>query len=495
MKPIYFEKSLGLDIREESAAIGFLGRQLRVIDTLEFYSFKMRPLMKNGQNDEGAENFFLDEINQFLENCDSRANDVVLSLPRSHVTLKSFDLPAPDRKSIDSMIEFELERHCSASVEDLYFSFHVHERSEKNFHIVLSAVKKDIAEYYLQLVQKTGLKVSIIDVSMFSNLNLMRSNGGLPERIATVVDLGSSSMDIGIVKDKFVESFRSVPLNDSEFSSAYFRDDLPLEYYEKNSEKIAEKIIDEIQTCLASCDRIDTEEAVDKIYLFGGGSYAESLTPHLERMSGVSSAAGAVPDRVRQNMDSNFVPSLMGTALGLGLRELQRGWIEVNLLPNHLKPKKRTFNIKTTVVLSVSMVLLFIALLMGEIIHNNLTLTSLETQLEEVKAEVGVLEKIDLDFKLSEQYVSIFKAIDRQSPLKDPILAELGKILPKDTWLSGISISRNKLEIKGWSASASKLIPILEKSAYFRDTAFNGRIVSHKEGEKFTIRSTLRTAP
>ena len=71
MKPIYFEKSLGLDIREESAAIGLLGKQLRVIDTLEFHFFKMRPLITNGQNDEGAENFFLDEINQFLENCDS----------------------------------------------------------------------------------------------------------------------------------------------------------------------------------------------------------------------------------------------------------------------------------------------------------------------------------------------------------------------------------------------------------------------------------------
>jgi hypothetical protein len=47
------------------------------------------------------------------------------------------------------------------------------------------------------------------------------------------------------------------------------------------------------------------------------------------------------------------------------------------------------------------------------------------------------------------------------------------------------------MEIKGFSPSASKLIPLIEKSPSFNKTGFIGPIIRGSTGEKFTIRATL----
>lgn len=493
MKSFYLDKSLGLDIREESVAITLLGKQLRSIHTLDSRFFKIQPLVGgNGESAEKAEKFFLEEINRFLMRHPFAPNNVILSLPRRFMTFKTFDLPAPDRKSIDAMVEFELEKHCAASVDSLYFSYLATEKSKNQFHIVLSAVKREIADYYLNLIQKVNLKPSIVDVSTFSNLNLIQSNGGLKERIATVIDLSSTGVDISILKEGVIETSRNVPMQDAEFLASYFRDDYPVEHFEKSAEKLGQIIIDEIQTCLASCNSIGPDESVEKIYFFGGGHYAEPLAGYLEQHTGVATQAVTPPYDKNQTVSSSFVPSLMGTSLSLGLRELRRNWAEVNILPQALRPKKSKFNIKTTLALSVVVALLVLGLFAGKIIHNNLTLADLKNQLKEAKSQVVGLEKIDLEYDGLKQFADIFATIDKQSPRKLPVLRELSKIIPKDTWLTDISFSKNKMEIKGLSASASRLIPILESSPYFKDTAFNGSILTQNDGEKFTIRTTVR---
>jgi len=54
-----------------------------------------------------------------------------------------------------------------------------------------------------------------------------------------------------------------------------------------------------------------------------------------------------------------------------------------------------------------------------------------------------------------------------------------------------ISIRQNQVEIQGYSASASKLIPQLEDSEFLKDTQFKGSIITKALGKRFTIRSTM----
>ncbi|MFQ5445273.1 MAG: PilN domain-containing protein, partial [Nitrospinales bacterium] len=441
-----------------------------------------------------AERYFLAEINRFLLRHNEFPQNFVISLPRSYISFKSFDLPAPDRKSVDSMVEFEMEKHFSTSVDDLCFSYLISEISKTDFHVVLSAVQKDITHYYLELIQRLSLKPSTIDVSTFSNLSMIYTNGQKPENLIAVIDLCSTSFEITLLKNGIIEITKNIHLDDTEFSHHYFKEDIPREFYEKYANPMAQKIIDETLVALSSCNKLTPEDSVEQIHLAGGGPYAESLARQLEQQAKVPVLLVTSENTPNLKPVDDFEPTFLVTSLSLGLREFKSNGSEINLLPPELRPKKKKVSIKTTLGLSLAVVLLLIAWFSNKIIYNNTTLASLENQLQEIKTQVGDLEKIDVEFENLKNFINIFKQIDQQAPFKLPLLQELSRVLPKDTWLTNISITKNKIELKGFSASASKLVPLLENSPYFKDTGFKGTIVNQEEGEKFTIRSTLQVS-
>ena len=155
MKSIYTAKSLGMDIREESISLTLLGKKLNTIEVLVGQTIALKPLTGK---DEKAEKYFLNKVNQFIIEHDTWPESVVVSLPRGHITFKTFELPAPDLESVRSMVPFELERQFSSGLEDLYYTFQLTPKSENHFHIASAAIKKDIANYYLGPNSKTQPK-------------------------------------------------------------------------------------------------------------------------------------------------------------------------------------------------------------------------------------------------------------------------------------------------------------------------------------------------
>ena len=127
----------------------------------------------------------------------------------------------------------------------------------------------------------------------------------------------------------------------------------------------------------------------------------------------------------------------------------------------------------------------------SHIYQNERTLESLNRQLEEVKPLAKNLEKIDEEYAALQGYWESLNVIERQSPLKLPLIQELSQKLPKDTWVTRIAIKHNQVEIRGYSASTSQLIPRLEESEFLENTQFKGSVTTQKLGKRFTILSTM----
>ena len=105
---------------------------------------------------------------------------IVISLPRRFITIKTFSLPAPNRKSVDSIIEFELERHFATGTEDLYYAFQAKEKTDNQFLIVLFSIKKAIADYYFNLFLRIDLKPTVIEISRVAKRRSNRGDGSSP---------------------------------------------------------------------------------------------------------------------------------------------------------------------------------------------------------------------------------------------------------------------------------------------------------------------------
>ena len=486
MKSIFTEKALGIDIREESVSLTLLGKKLRAIEVLAGETIPLKALTGK---DEKAEKHFLNKVNRFLVDQDTWPESVVVSLPRGYVTFKTFELPAPDLESARSMVDFELERQFSSGLEDLYYTFQLTPKAENNFHIASAAVKKEIANYYLDLIRKLNLNPTILDVSTFANVNL-----GFSQEIENdspvwaLADISPEALDIALIKNNAIEFSRNLSWAKpaiKDVNAGKINDPAQLESL---SAEITTTLVDELQQALSSCRSIDDNERVGHIYLTGGGILTPHIAQHLEKEAEVSTTVLQSP----KSMGTSFSSSL--TSLGLGLRELKKQKVETNLLPKDLQPKRKKVNLKMTLALAATVVLLLGGWFASKVIYTNKALSTLDEQLNEIKGQVASLEKIDLEYESLKQYVDILSSISRQYPDKLPVLDELSRSLPRDTWLTHLKVKQEEVEIKGYSPVASKLIPILEKTKTFKEAGFVGTIINESAGEKFTIHVDLETA-
>lgn len=492
MKTIYLEKSLGIDIREESVAITLLGKTFRSVNIIDADYFKI-PFLS--EDKEKSEKFFLEKINRFLIKTGVWPENLAISLPRAHYSFQSFELPAPDLKSAHAMVPFELERNFSSNIDNLYFSYHVSKIKDNLFHIISVAVKKETAHYYLELFGQLNLKPSILDVSTFTNANLILAPSTKNLPLSAVVDVGSQGIELSLIKNRNVHFSKNVAFNDPDFKRGFFQADLDVAHYESIAKGLAKIIIEQLQYVLESSRNIDEAESVEMIYLLGAGPYNPYLVAEIQQRAEVSTSRVGIPSGVSNISQNSFSTTLMTTSLGLGLRELKQNEIEANFLSAELIPKRKKHNLKLTIGLATAAVFLLIGLFVNKIIHQNVTIANLDRQLNEVKTQAKSLQEIDSEFDYLGSFFDTLNSIEKKFPSKLPILAELSKTLSKDTWLTNIKIDKNNMEISGYSKTASRLVPIIEKSPYFSKTRFVGSITNRKEGEKFTIRTELQGTP
>ncbi len=480
------EQYLGIDIREEFAAVTLVSKSWRGVDIVRSLWFRLYPERGNEDN----EDLFVQEMDDFLKTGNVKPKEVVVSLPRQTSTLQSFDVPATNAQALDSMIQLEMDRHFAFPLESMNTSYYVIPTTANQNHVISAAAKREGIENYLNWLARAGLKSDDVDLSFSSQMNLLDQNGALSPNLQAIVDVSSTRVDISLIKGKTLVINRSVPIPDKEFKNVFFHHDIPQSLMDKVKKNFSDFLTGVLESTLYGCKSLENEESITQINLFGGGRCVETLVSALQSQTEVKTES-VIPVFLRKDSPSSFEPSFQMTSLGLALRPILRDPIELNLHPHAQHKTKRKSPWKTTLVLSAAVLAAFAFLLMSQTYRNKNTLNSLNHQLDKIKPLAVELQKIDQQYENLSSYTEALNAIERQSPLKLPLLRELSRKLPKDTWVTRISIKRDQVEIQGYSASASKLISLLEGSKYFKDTQFRGSVTTRALGKRFTIRSTM----
>ena len=480
------EHYLGIDIRDEYTSLTLVARTWRGVDIVRSQWFRLYP----EQGDEETEDLFVQELSDFIKIGNVKPKEVLLSMPRQNSTVQSFDVPAPDAQALDSMIQLEMDRHFAFPLESMSVSYHSVPVAPNRNHVIAAATKRNQVEKYLNWLARAGLDADAVDLSLSSQMNLLSQNGELGSKLQAIVDISSNWVDVSLIKGKTLIASRSVPISDREFKKVFFDQDLPESLTDQVTESFSKFLTEVLESTLYGCKSLESEESITQINLFGGGRGVEVLMSSLQTQTGVKTEA-ILPTFLKKDTPLSFTPSFHMTSLGLGLRPLLKNNIELNLHPQAQQKIKRTSSWMSTAVLSVMTLAVLAGLLLGQTYRNQNTLNSLNRQLEEIKPMASKLQMIDQQYADLSGYTEVLNAIERQTPLKLPLLRELSRKLPKDTWVTRISIQQSLVEIQGYSASASKLIPLLEESDFLRDTKFKGSVTTKKLGKRFTIQSTL----
>ena len=185
---------------------------------------------------------------------------------------------------------------------------------------------------------------------------------------------------------------------------------------------------------------------------------AETLQPYLDALIG----KGIAIKRVGLS-----APGLSGLDLN-GNENI--AW-EMNLLDKGMHKSPKTPMALTIVLLSV-LIGLGLFWLVSPLQIAEKRVEVIDREIAARRDDIKKIEALKKDLEGVEKEIAAIETFKTSRPVTLNMLKEMTRVLPTNTWLSRIRFTESTVEIEGYAASATEVLPKLEASGYFKKVEF-----------------------
>ncbi len=277
-----------------------------------------------------------------------KKDKVVTAISSRSVIVKRLLMDPMTEDEIRALLEMEASSHIPFDIEDVSLDFQVldPDGAEGKMEVLLVAAKREVIYEHLSLLRDADLLPTVIDVDSFAVQNVFEGLGH-GDTLATLVNVGSEVTNVSIVRGGFPLFTRDFSIGCGQYVEALQRDmeisyDDALELISTNNldrtqeaeagteaiGKLAEEIAVGLERSLAYLRSSGEVEELSEIHLTGGGGNLPVLRERLEERLRLSVktvdplSALEIEPEIEDEIRDQGLPSLLGVAVGLGLREV-----------------------------------------------------------------------------------------------------------------------------------------------------------------------------
>ncbi len=146
----------------------------------------------------------VDSLKELVRKAKIKTKDVVISIAgHSSVIIKRVAIPDMSEEELSESIKFEAEQYIPFDIEDVNLDFQILGPKEEpgQMDVILVAVKKDIINEYISVVNEAGLNCIIVDVNSFALENIYEVNYEIePAKNVALVNIGASTINMNILR-------------------------------------------------------------------------------------------------------------------------------------------------------------------------------------------------------------------------------------------------------------------------------------------------------
>jgi Tfp pilus assembly PilM family ATPase/Tfp pilus assembly protein PilN len=267
-----------------------------------------------------------------------------------------------------------------------------------------------------------------------------------------------------------------------------------LEPIDESVRALGQDIIRELDIALNVFTDFQGERAIDidNVILTGTEAYSGLLSEYINAQTGVQVRILNPLKNIKTKVIPGKISSSLSAATGLALRGLEEQPLMLNFLAEGKKIKRKTNHVVVTVAFMALVIILSLAWVLGLSYEGTLISSELTRRLKSLQPDVTEVKNISQEVEKVDKELSMIEKVSDTEISKMEIMKELTTILPADTWLDNVDVSNEKLEINGYSESASNLIPMLEISPLFEGVQFGSSITKMGQGkERFKIKANI----
>ncbi len=388
---------------------------------------------------------------------------VCVAASRSLGFLRPAALPRAAAENLAQVVAYELDRFLPLPAERLYYDYQILGETDTEIRIMLMAVPREAVDGSLSLLSQAGLRPMTLELATSAVANTFFQLAAKLPPSRLLLYLKPGGYELALIQGQTFQAFRRG-------RSASGTDLNRLLGVEIERLKAAG------HQFKALC-----------LYGRGGSGFQATAFSESHNLNLVYPGHLAI-----QNLPPGTEADEVLPAMGAALRILGKVSLGGNLLPvseRAMVPLGR-FNFNTL------MLLVFLGLCClwaGSVfIHKRVVLYQMNSQLAKLEPEARAVERQLEESRALAKQMENFRKMG-STPDKLRVLKDLTELIPDNTWLFNLRLSRQNLDISGISKSASDLIPRLEQSGWLTKTEFASPIVTDaNKQEHFKIKADFK---
>lgn len=289
-------------------------------------------------------------VRNLVESLKLKTKNVATSISGHSVIIRKITLPMMSEDELDSSIQWEAEQYIPFDINDVNIDFQIlgpDARDPSMMNVMLVAAKKDFVNDHVAVFSEIGLSPVVMDIDCFAVENMFEASyGSGPDDIVALINIGSSGMNVNILKGGESVFTRDIQVGGNMINEELQKrlavsgedaenlklgvavDDVDPEQAAVVIQDAAENLAQEVLRSLDFFSATSADEKVQKVYLAGGVSRSQEVIQALEERLAVpieviNPFAGIhVSDK---DFDPEFIQAvgpLMSVATGLAMRRV-----------------------------------------------------------------------------------------------------------------------------------------------------------------------------
>lgn len=456
-----FLDGLGIAIGRQSVSFAHLVKRLATVTLQEH---RVVPLPR----EEGPERrtALTTAVRAFLDETKIDTDRVFVSVPRSSTIVSRLSLPAAVKTDLAQVIEFEIDRLLPLERDEVYFDHFVREAGDKIEVLLMSMPRRTGAEI-LDALEEAGARARSLVATPLALHDFVQfaPNDDAAPVVALIDDGGTVELD-QIAGGELVASH-------------------VLQTSEVGSEAAVQALVAREVAAMGG--------GTNESRVYGIALSPDDASPVLPRdllESGrelLRTVEGALvaPEGFFDTASPALVP-----AIGAALAAVREGATSVNLLPAEERRGVEDGAPVVTFFLAAVLVVVTLVWVASAMVKDHVVLAGLQSELSRLEPQIRQVHKnVDEAATLRQEIEFLTQDDGVRNAL---FLQELTKVVPPDAYLTTFRMRNGRVELEGFAASASDLVPLLEKSRLFKNAQFTSPVTKVQNNqERFSLTTDI----
>lgn len=458
-----FLDGLGIAIQQRSVAMVHVTKRLATVSLLQHRVVPLPP----PEEADPRRAALAAAVAGFVAEHSLDADRTFVTLPRSSALLSRLTLPAAAKNDVRQVIEFEVDRLLPLSREEVYYDTLVREGAGKLDVLVISVPRRIVADTLaaLELAEVRARSIAISAVAIFDFVRFCGAEDD--EHVVTLVEDGPAVEFDYFARGTMLAS-HLVHAEEVRAPSA-----------------IARLVNQEAQAAGGTSASV-------KLYAWrapADGAPAELLGADMLASGSelLRRAEGAltVPEGFFESTSPALIP-----AIGVGLAAVREGTAAINLLPAEERRSTEEGPPLLTFLCAAVLVLMTGVWLVSAVIKDQRIASQLHEELSTLEPAMRTVRHNEDEEKALNDKLRLLTQGDRRRI--SVLLKELTEVVPKDAYLTTFRFRSGKIELEGFAKSASDLVPMLERSPYFKNAQFTSPVTKVQDNqERFSLATEI----